>query len=576
MVTKGVCAVGMRMWFVVCGDDEKDIRCEGMGQVGCVLDFLLGWVAPKLLVFTAHGGSLWYWMGSSGSDEEFDVRGVRVVSAINPLSVGGGRNRLPRSFERLFTVISLQEMSDDEIRMAAHNLFVDPNKRGGSLSAHFLGRHNVPVFAHRATEVLLAVRREVAVGALGQEGGPYVFNLRDVEKLDAVLTANARALWQHICTFVDGGCRNPSGASSDDLRVLIWRKLLKTVVLSRFRGAADRARVQELINSQFPAPSGALASGWDDMDVDVTIPGFVRVGAMYVNSSGRLPELDPDVVYNEPFVSLLEQLLLAVNANLPVLIEGGTATMKSLSVRELARLLGKHLHVIPLSADTEIADLLGQFVLAGHGSAPTNVTLGEAKSLCTAVQFGAGALVAELYHRVDGAALRGLELSRQMLTLSPTCLSVVSSVWTGGGSSASTDAPLLAQVVAAGGSLLEWAVTISSQVSEAGLSLQGLLRYLPSLLAVLRQAHNALITDPWQQQQQHSGTASEKGIPSFLWRDGKLVQAMNRGEWALLEGVSNAPQEVLERLNPALEYKPSLVLDGVRDWCHPLLPPAAP
>ena len=474
-----------------------------------------------------------------------------MVAAINPLSVGGGRNRLPRSFERLFTVISLQEMSDSEIRIAAHNLFVSPAKPGGDLSAHFLGGHSVPVYAHRATELLLTVRREVAGGLLGQEGGPYIFNLRDVEKLDAVLASNARALWLHISSFVDGGCRSPTGAGTDDLRVLIWHKLLRTVVQSRFRSATDRARVQSLIDSYFPAPRGALASGWDDMDVDVSMSGFVRVGALYTNASGvAVPELDPDVVYIEPFVSLLEQLLLAVNANLPVLIEGPTATMKSLCVRELARLLNQCLHVIPLSADTEVADLLGQFVLVGHG-APTNVTLREATAMCSAVHVDAGALVANLYRRVGIAAVTGLLLSRNMLDASSTCLSVVSRVWAAGESREDRDGPELALVIAAGAALHAWALaTAATHTSGEDWGLQGVLRDLPPLLAVLRQAH--------------PGATLEKMPPSFLWRDGKLVVAMTRGEWVLLEGVSNAPQEVLERLNPTLEHTPSLVLDEVR------------
>jgi midasin len=66
-------------------------------------------------------------------------------------------------------------------------------------------------------------------------------------------------------------------------------------------------------------------------------------------------------VYTRSALSLLEKLARCIECNEPVLLCGETGVGKTTALQHLARILGKNIHVINLNHQTETSDLLGSF-----------------------------------------------------------------------------------------------------------------------------------------------------------------------------------------------------------------------
>ena len=99
--------------------------------------------------------------------------GLRVFATINPASIGGGRNQLPRSISGLLTRVRLAAPSDSEL--SAITLAVFAGCIGGGL---IRTDHVAAVF-----RVHQEVVRAMAERSLGRGGGVQPFNLRDIIKV---------------------------------------------------------------------------------------------------------------------------------------------------------------------------------------------------------------------------------------------------------------------------------------------------------------------------------------------------------------------------------------------------------
>jgi midasin len=66
-------------------------------------------------------------------------------------------------------------------------------------------------------------------------------------------------------------------------------------------------------------------------------------------------------VYTKQSLRLLEQIARCIECNEPVLLCGETGVGKTSSLQHLAKVLGKKIHVINLSQQTETSDLLGSY-----------------------------------------------------------------------------------------------------------------------------------------------------------------------------------------------------------------------
>ena len=66
-------------------------------------------------------------------------------------------------------------------------------------------------------------------------------------------------------------------------------------------------------------------------------------------------------VYTGATVRLLEQIAASIKMDEPVLLVGETGTGKTTAVQEIAKVIGKKLHVFNMNQNTDSADLMGGF-----------------------------------------------------------------------------------------------------------------------------------------------------------------------------------------------------------------------
>jgi midasin (ATPase involved in ribosome maturation) len=87
--------------------------------------------------------------------------------------------------------------------------------------------------------------------------------------------------------------------------------------------------------------------------VDATVPGFVRVGSVYMSKGTCHTQPSTPVITHSPRVlSSLEALAAACQSGRAVLLQGPVASGKTSLPRELARLAQRKLHILSLSTDT--------------------------------------------------------------------------------------------------------------------------------------------------------------------------------------------------------------------------------
>ena len=80
----------------------------------------------------------------------------------------------------------------------------------------------------------------------------------------------------------------------------------------------------------------------------------------------RLPRTEEaattnNFVYTSATLRLLEQIAVGISRRETMLLVGETGTGKTTAVQEIAKILGKKLHVFNLNQNTDSADLLGGF-----------------------------------------------------------------------------------------------------------------------------------------------------------------------------------------------------------------------
>ena len=241
----------------------------------------------------------------------------RIFAAQNPVSQGGGRKGLPRSFVNRFTVVHVAELADEDLLAVASS--AHPWADADALST--------------MVKFTRAMHDAVNSGRLGRDGAPWEFNLRDILRwLDAM---------------VEYKLQDPT-------------PLVDLLFLQRLRTASDRSIARELFEevSGKPLPVSPYAA------LDITSDA-VRVGPLAVlprSSSLRFSTTDaPSDMYMHSTVRAVEAVLHAVRLGWMALITGDAATGKSALIRSAATLAGRRLHEVALNAGTDTGELLGGF-----------------------------------------------------------------------------------------------------------------------------------------------------------------------------------------------------------------------
>jgi midasin len=245
----------------------------------------------------------------------------------NPMSQGGGRKGLPKSFLNRFTMVFIDVLSAADLEFISHSLYPD-------IPLHML---NNMISFNNKVEVL--VRK---CGATLWE-----FNLRDVLR------------W---CQLMQDYQASDPGQFVD---LLYCRRL---------RSAFLRAQVIEVYCEVF---------GEENLPLPYTLGG-------YFNISDRILQVGCSFLPRQPSVSLrgmdessllslhcqypiLEAIMICVERRWMTLLVGGGMSGKSSVICVLAQLIGRKLVEFPMNSDTDTTELLGGFQQVNTGRHYTNL-----------------------------------------------------------------------------------------------------------------------------------------------------------------------------------------------------------
>ncbi len=425
----------------------------------------------------------------------------RIFAAQNPLHQGGGRKGLPASFLNRFTSVRVEELNGEDLLFIALAAYPDI---GEDLLRRMID-FNVAVHYHVTNVFALA-------------GRPWEFNLRDVFR------------WCELMRAHQGPGR--------------WepQQFIQVLYSLRLRTAGDREKLGNLYSSHFGGPLATRTS----IPFRV-MPQVLQVGGAALQRSARRELHDSAAFILPGLLEPLEALMYCVRMGWMGIIVGPPAVGKTNLVRVLASYTGNHLREVAMTSDTDTTDLLGCFEQVDV----------QRKRRGFIVAFNA--LLEQLMRALltwQGGNPKALafmtELSGAFAKLRGTSLN--------GHPQAST---ALDNTIAKTGSDSKQSAGVSAEEAVIlnhllVLAAQGLQNFAPAAHTDAEVAQHV-----WELQKKMQGLAAdlevlktlerERVTGCFEWMDGILVQALESGDWVLLDNVNLCNPTVLDRLNPLLE-----------------------
>lgn len=273
----------------------------------------------------------------------------RVFAAQNPLTQGGGRKGLPKSFLNRFTKVYLQEHTPDDLLLICRSIHDEPE----------------------IVQKMIAFNEEIREGTMvtrtiGREGSPWEFNLRDLFRwFGLVAKRNGLEMSQHPVEH------------------------LATVYLQRFRNAADRAAVASIfervfgIKPEFSRPAAMITPKW------------LQIGHSAVP---RASSAAVDINAPHHQLPLAESILKAIEMGWLVILAGDNGRGKRDLLRAIAAGAGTTLGEFAMHPGVDTSEILGTFEQQDRFRALDNATKAIKASLeATADSHpGAASRIAEI------------------------------------------------------------------------------------------------------------------------------------------------------------------------------------
>eukprot|EP00953_Heterococcus_sp_UTEX-ZZ885_P016881 9474-Heterococcus_DN1.PRE.2 len=376
-------------------------------------------------------------------------------------------------------------------------------------------------------------------------GGTYDINLRDLLKLLDVLDGNAQHLRDHYEHEHQHTATSANTTAADDVLMLALHSIASLVYARRFQSQADQARVMAVIDKMLPLSSQLLARLDFNKAIDASVPGIVRIGTVYIDK-GTHQHDDNDgshqqLVHSAETIADLETLAAAVQSKRAVLLEGETCSGKTALVQELARVCDKKLIVIPLSHETDTADLIGQWLPVQHKKHSSSTGGSSSATGCQVVigEIAKCLLTFVMPVCVQSDSADASHVGQQLQQLVPTMLHAARNT---------DNIDQLSNVISKTCDVL----TACTDVKAIPTNIRSECRSLQQLL--FKTANTT------QHLAQH-GTG--KHALAFEFVEAELVRAIRNGDWVLLDNLAAAPQEVIERISSLLEEQPTLHLTEV-------------
>ncbi|CAF4499017.1 unnamed protein product, partial [Rotaria sp. Silwood2] len=301
-----------------------------------------------------------------GTGERIPVNDVLIFATMNPSTIGGGRSKLPRSINNLFTIVQLDDYSEEELRIILDQLF--------SLD---LKKNNITMKDLDALfDMHISLKLQISEGSLGRTGGPYTVNLRDLAKFRDVFRHsidNQLCHYQFLSAIINENITdnddyekkkliNESNPTMDasTARLLSIRKFAQVVYACQFQGQQDFVKACEIINDRFPISDEIEEK---NCSIDMSSATVVRIGSIYVKTGSEEPSaINNGLIHTKQTIRQLESLAAACQSKRTILLEGDICSRKTTLVIELARITRHRLIIIPLHENFETTDLIGSWL----------------------------------------------------------------------------------------------------------------------------------------------------------------------------------------------------------------------
>jgi midasin len=336
---------------------------------------------------------------------------------------------------------------------------------------------------------------------IGSLGGPWEFNLRDTLRWLILVTADQGLL---------------KGGEVDDF--------CSTIISQRFRSTLDRTLVTDLFRSIMPN-TPATHSMFHNIS-----PKHFQVGLGMLPRTDSLARVGADLQYFDfkPHLRVLESVMVAVQKRWPVLLVGSSGSGKTAILEKLAAVLGVNMITFSMNADVDSMDLVGGY----EQSEPQRAIHSFLEKLR---EFAALQTVRCLTLDANKSALDALQRLRHLASQADTSL-----VTTGRNEVTLEISHLLQNFV----SVARASESVTSDIFMIDvLAAESLLKEVGTLISKPVAVSRA----------------------QFEWMDGTLVQALERGEWLVLDNANLCSPAVLDRLNSLLEPNGTLIINENTD-----------
>ncbi|KAJ1986122.1 AAA ATPase midasin [Dimargaris cristalligena] len=416
-------------------------------------------------------------------DREFPCSpGFKIFAAQNPIGQGGGRKGLPKSFVNRFTQIYIDQLTMEDLEIIFRHAFPDFDITWLMAMLNFNQKMQEETMVHRS---------------FGQRGQPWEFNLRDVFRWMALLSAKGGPL--------------PSGAPVDYMSVLYWH---------RMRTAADRERVSALFAQFFPSDHSAV-SNRPTFSIE---PEYLRIGRAVLPRTPTVATTQAGMSWASQLrllhrdLPILEAVMLCIQHQWMPILVGESATGKTSLIRYLALLTGHRLLEFSMNSGVDSMELLGGFE-----------------------QLDVNRHRAQILGRLDDLVKRLAVARLTIQTTEPTdgllaLYDQVRKLASAASDSADGSMPDLDTIFAA----------VRAQFIE-----------LPSGVADELSAE----LDQTVSHAQTLAQLAQGGVSGkFEWIDGVLIQALERGHWLLIDNANLCNPSILDRLNALLEPNGTLAV----------------
>ncbi|RMC13256.1 hypothetical protein DUI87_10790 [Hirundo rustica rustica] len=347
----------------------------------------------------------------------------------------------------------------------------------------------------------------------GQKGGPWEFNLRDLFRWCQLMLVDQAPGWYDPGQHV----------------FLVYGE--------RMRTREDKEKVISVYRDIF-GQEADVYTGTREFHIN---PYNVQIGYSVLSRGNHVPHSGRTLSLLHHSLQSLESIMKCVHMSWMVILVGPAAVGKTSLVELLAHLTGHRLKIMAMNSAMDTTELLGGFEQVDINR-PWQRLLEKVESAVSALVRD-GLLLAELC--ADDAELVLRAWSNFILNCNPRSLGE------GGGS-------VTAELV----SRLEGILVLTQRLNNKINS------YTKAEFAHLVEEFRR-----FKLQQAQAADCNSHG--TFEWVDGMLVQALQSGDWLLMDNVNFCNPSVLDRLNALLEPGGVLTMSerGVIDGTIPTIAP---